>query len=581
MFTGPNPDPYVKQSFTDPNTGIFNPGQVAQYDAQIKQSKDPAQIKQWSDFKESVMKNRRINKYINLVKGGLYAPKFLLDEAAAQSNTLADISYVMVPYTAVSDNDVKVSEAEIKEYMSKNKNRYIRDEDKASIEYVNFPIIPSKADSAKSLGYLEKVREDFVKATDAEVFVGEHSDDLFDDVYYNENTLTSENKEALLNAGVGTVIGPYYDNGRYKLSKVLSKKSLPDSVRASHILIKIDQNRNEEQAKASIDSLEKMIKSGTDFATLAAQRSEDGGSGKQGGDLGYFAPGQMVPEFNEACFEGSTGDLKIVKTQFGYHLIKIVDQKNFKPNIKIATVAKIMEAGQETINAAYAKANQFLQGAKNEKTFSDNAKKMGRDKRVANEINKTQSIVPGLGNVRSLVRWAYEAKPGDISAVFNTDDQCIVARLVSRTPAGELGTIENYKTEIESEIKKEKKAEKIAAKAKGSLEQVASAYNTEVRQADSVSMMGPRGGNLGFEPKVFGASQNKNLVQKVSGPIPGQQGVYFVSVRNRMDLNKPEMRNAFIERMQVEGQYLRAVDQMIPAVLKKKAQIEDNRAMFY
>ena len=110
----------------------------------------------------------------------------------------------------------------------------------------------------------------------------------------------------------------------------------PEQVQASHILVKVDATATQAQkdeARKKIESVQKKAQKGEDFATLAKTYSE-GPSGPQGGDLGYFRRGQMVKPFEEAAFNlkpNETSD--IVETQFGYHLIKVVDKK---PAQKIA-----------------------------------------------------------------------------------------------------------------------------------------------------------------------------------------------------------------------------------------------------
>jgi len=102
-------------------------------------------------------------------------------------------------------------------------------------------------------------------------------------------------------------------------------------VRASHILIGIPQNADaatKQQAKAKADALLKDLKAGKDFAAAAKENSQDPGSAPNGGDLGYFEKGQMVPPFEQAAFALKAGEMsEVVETQFGYHIIKVADKQ--------------------------------------------------------------------------------------------------------------------------------------------------------------------------------------------------------------------------------------------------------------
>ena len=104
-----------------------------------------------------------------------------------------------------------------------------------------------------------------------------------------------------------------------------------DTVRASHILIMAEENADEatkKAARAKIDGILKRVKGGEDFAALAKAHSQDG-SATQGGDLGFFPKGQMVPAFEQAAFALKPGEVSdVVTTQFGYHIIKLIERKD-------------------------------------------------------------------------------------------------------------------------------------------------------------------------------------------------------------------------------------------------------------
>ena len=112
---------------------------------------------------------------------------------------------------------------------------------------------------------------------------------------------------------VGFVFGPYEENGAFRLAKLSAVKMMPDSVKASHILLKIE-GANKDSVLARADSIKNALKSGADFKTLSDQYSTDEGAKMKGGDLGWFSPGMMVAEFNDACFQGNKGDYTIVQT---------------------------------------------------------------------------------------------------------------------------------------------------------------------------------------------------------------------------------------------------------------------------
>ncbi len=585
MLTSEYADPQVKQSFTDEQTGMFDPSKIKQYITKInsdKTNEGVASREQWRGFENALVKQRKNSKYIDLIKNGIYIPKFMIEKAAKEKAQTAAISFVKLPYTIIGDSTVKVSDEEITAYMNKSKDMYTLQEATATADYVVFDIIPSVADTAASLGVLNTLKPEFIATTDNDMFAGKNSDESNDNKFYNAKTLTGNGASEILAAGVGAVVGPYLDNGYYKLAKVLEKKSLPDSVSASHILVGINENRNEDAAKILIDSIEAAIKAGANFAQTAVAKSDDQGSAKKGGDLGTFAAGTMVPEFNEACFNGRVGEYKKVKTQFGWHLIKITAQKSFAPNVKVCFVSKTMAAGQETINKANALASQFVTTAKDAKSFEETSKKMGKDKRVTREMTQNMSDIQGLKNARQLTRFAFDNKVGTVSTVLSMDDKCVVALVTGKQEKGSMIAASATRSQVEPAIKKEKMAKMLIEKAKGktTLDAIATLGGT-VQQADTVLLAGNFNPTIGNEPNVIGASFNKALLNKVSPGIKGEQGVYYITVKNINDAPATTNVNYDMERSQIEGQLKSSMDQYIPAILKRKANITDNRSSFF
>jgi len=589
MEVGPYADPMIKQSFTDPNTGIFDPSKVSEYLTSLSQGKGEEQVtkrNQWREFEESMIKSRMNSKYNDLVTKGIYIPTFVLNDMARERASIAAISYVKLPYEMINDNEVKVSDDDIKAFMKKKENLLKSEEAMANADYVVFDIVPTADDSAASLGLLNKIRGEFDSTKNNEEFVNQYSEESMKDIFMSQDKLPADKAAEIMAAGVGTVIGPFLDNGSFKLVKVTDKKTLPDSVKASHILIGIGQQRSEEAAKLIIDSIETAIKGGANFEQMAATRSEDKGSAQKGGDLGYFGQGQMVTEFNDACFNGKVGDLKVVKTQFGYHLIRVQDQKDFKPGVKLATVVKALQSSEATIQAVYAKAAEFKSKANDSKSFAETAKKMSKDKRVASSITKTQQVLPGLGSAREISRWMFDAKIGEVSGVFNLSDKCVIANLTSRQEKGSLPDVATIRPQLEYYLKREKKGQMLMEKAKGktSLDQIAALGATTVKNIDSLLLAGGGNDSLGYEPKVIGAAFNKALLNKVSPGIPGEQGVFFVNVRNinQPPLGKNEPNPAMnMERQQQMQQMAGQMQGSIPQALKKKAKIVDNRSNFF
>ncbi len=301
--------------------------------------------------------------------------------------------------------------------------------------------------------------------------------------------------------------------------------------------------------------------------------------GAKGGDLGYFGQGAMVPEFNDSAFMGHTGDYKIVKTQFGYHLINIQDQKGAKPSYKIAYLAKGIVASQESVNDVVNKANQFAGDSRDLKKFNDNAEKAKLPKMVEANLKPMDFQIPGIGNSRQLIKWVYEHDRGDVSEAMEVNNRYVVAAITDVQDAGLPGAAK-VRAEVEPLLRNKEKAKQIIAKMgkPASLEAVAASQKVTVQTADSISFANPSIPATGPEPKVVGYTFSKTAVNKVSQPIDGSSGVFVikpvVSGAKAGAVNTDEIKK------QMEGQLKQSLSYGAINALRKAAKIKDDRSKY-
>lgn len=541
LIYGANPSPMVMQYpvFINQETGMFDPSRIKMYEDQMDQI-DPTgkERENWANFKSFVVHQHRIQKFSGLVTGSLYAPKFIVDYKMKHEGEMASVKMLKVPLTSIPDNDAVVTDADINAYMEKNKSRFQINEESRGIEYVAFDVLPSAEDTANTMGALVKLRDELAAAPIADIpaFVSRNSEESYRDFYFTKKTFKSVYADSIMNKADGTVYGPYLENSAYLMVKVLEHKSIPDSVKAQHILVQAGQGMDDSAAHKLADSLKLAVESGVSFDSLAAKFSVDKSNNMKGGDLGYFAYGTMVPEFNETAFMGKTGDMKVVKTQFGYHILRINDQKDFTNATKLAIVVKSLFPSDNTETAVYGKATEFATKYRTAKGFDEGQKAMNVQKRIADNIKVHDFMVQGIGPGRELVRWMYDAKNGDVSEVIKLsvpNTRYIIAKLSDIQAKGSMKLGTNTKAMVESMVKADKKGDKIAEKYKGqaSIESLAQAAGVTVINADSFTYNSSYIENVGFEPKAVGYTFSKTAQPNVvSAGMKGQDGVLFVSV---------------------------------------------------
>ncbi len=577
----------LKQEFTDPKTGEFRANDARQAFAQLKKSKNAEQLAMIKNgYIDPTIQGALRNKYQSLLQQAVYIPKWMIEKQQADNNAIANISYVYVPYASVADSLAKVSDDDILSYEKKHSKAFTKEEETRSVNYVSFDASPSKSDSANVLNQLMSLKNEFAAAEDMSAFITKAGSEIpYYNSYFSKSRMQQTNKDSLTRIPVGTTYGPYIDGSNYTIAKMIGVKQWPDSVKVRHILVATADPRSQQMiredsvGKKLIDSIETAIRGGADFNAMVTKYSDDPGSKEKGGVYDYFPQGQMVIPFNDFVFDRPVGTKGVVKTDYGYHYIEILGQKNSNPVYKIAYLAKPIVASNETVSAANTKAAQFAASSKNRKQFDENAVKSNLNILPGNDIKQNDFSIPGLGQNRQLVRWIYEHSTGDISEPTEVGDRYVVAIVSAVNKAGLMSPNE-ARAFAEGLVRNEKKAKQIIeSKFKGNtLEAYAGSTGTAVLHADSIAFTAPFIPNVGNEPKVVGAAFNKALAGKVSEPIAGGTGVFAVKVESnsaRAGVADPEA----IKQGLLQGARV-AVYRGLDA-LKKAASIKDSRSKFY
>ena len=582
-ISGINVHPEISKipTFQDPATGQFDRTKVLGYLKQIDQDETGDARKRWVGFQKYLIDLIKTSKYNSLVGKAMFTTT---EEAKMEfhSNTdTATFNYVVIPFTSINDADVKPTDDELESYYSIHKAEYEQEASK-DVDFVVYTVVPSVEDDAITKEEITKLVVDFEASDDYELMARRNSDNTNSRFTYNtQDELQDPNWKDLFNTTKGTVIGPYLTNpGVYRIAKLAEVAFRSDSVQARHILIKPTQTMSLDSVNTKMTALKLAIESGADFGMLAQQNSEDQGSAIKGGDLGWFQEGVMVDEFNEVCFTSKIGDLSLVTTQFGVHLIQVTKTSKSVKKAKIAYIDRTVEPSTETVNAYYSQAAQFAAKILNDGVsfdtliVTDNLAKRSDKKVTANK-----PTISGLSNSRELVRWMYTtAKVGSISEVFQFDNSYVVAYLTKEYVKG-VPELEDIKEQITALVIKEKKASKISKSIKTSdLASIASANDTSVVSGQKTTFANLNLEGIGYEPELVGGIF-ANKVGAVSSPITGRNGVYVVQVTA---IDKATSQADFgVQKLNMQTQASSYANNASYNALKKAADVQDNRVDFY
>lgn len=582
MVQGKNIHPSIKQipMFKNPQTNQFDRKRVIRFLKNYERL-DREQKAAWNNFEARLPDIRLTAKYSNLISKTSYVTKAEAKKWFSSDKLKADIEYLYVPYSSVADSAVQVSDNELRKYIKDNKAKFETDAN-VKLDYVAFPIIPSKEDTAFYRDKIKSLKPDFRNTEDDSSFVALNGDQPEPPAYVKPHNLPDILVNKVKDIEEDSVYGPFIDNNFFKLFKILDKKESDEaSVRASHILIKWDSESEEDKqaARKKAEKILKEIRQGADFAALARVHGQDA-TAKKGGDLGWFGKGRMVKPFEEAVFNyQGTGLIPgLIETKFGYHIIKVTEPKS-KVEYKLAILKRQILAGDKTRNKVYRKADVFA-GKSNSpdifyKQISENDK---LEKRSDEQVGKEDRKLKGLDEeARRVIQWAYkDTEVGDVSRVFELQEYFVIALLKSKREKG-TAPLEAVRKQVTNEVIKQKKADRIIADLgsvsddfKAAKQNYPNAGDVKIGKQKGVSLSTNSIPNIGRDPVIIGRALGLNE-NEIDGPFAGETGVAALKLLNRQEPGTFTDSSRYANKVKIN--YSVNVDQAI----KDLVEIEDKR----
>lgn len=586
--------------------GAFSEDTLKEYIANLESDKTPegkGRLEGWLNYEKAVKQNLLTQAYNSLVNVGVNVSEAEATNNYVFNNTKVTADYTFVPFSSINNTDVKVTENEVASYV-KDHAKQFETEATRDLKLVKFSFQASKEDEADinaKLASLITDKEEYNKVSKSTELVKgfESTEDAFEFVNEVGTDLPAENrfvtqgeiptviKEDIEKSSVGTVVGPYKFSKYYKLTKVIATQKLPDSVKAAHILISFVGAQGAQKTTRTSDVAEKLAdsilsvvkKSSRKFGDLAKNYSSDTGSAVKGGDLGWFAYRAMVPEFRDFCFENDKGEYGVIKTEYGFHIIKIQDQKDFNQAYKLATISRKIEASEETENKTFEEAETFASALRKGGDFEVLAKEKGFTVSPVNGLKPLDVYVAALGQNRGVVRWAFGEDLGlNDTKRFDLDEKGYA--VVALTGKQKKGT-KSAKTafaEVEPILIKEKKAALLKDKMNaGSLEEIAKANNVKVATFTDVTLSAPTITSVGIEPAVVSVASVASPNALVTNII-GNKGVFAVVSKS---VTKPDAKDAKVDVKTASTQLKSSVSNQLLNGLKEDVKIKDYRAARY
>ncbi|MFN6039557.1 MAG: peptidyl-prolyl cis-trans isomerase, partial [Bacteroidota bacterium] len=563
------------------------------------------------------------DKYSALIKGGLYTTTFETEMNHQAQNTNFDARIILKKYSDVADKDIQYNDQDLQNYYNAHLYEFQNETPSRSIDYVVWDVAASRSDVDSLTAELNRLKSEFSTtelSEDSAYTQAQNPNGVADVSSSTRDKLSPEIDSSFFVSPVKTVFGPFKEGNNFKLIKLRGTDVVSDSGRVRHILIakanprSQDIKRTPEQAKKTADSLKDLLtKDRKRWDEFCEKYSDDPGKKRpdikgnpeliknkqafptgdtniwtgKGGDYGWVNENSgYVPEFKSFALTGKTGQIGVVATDFGYHIMEVLEvSKTQKNKFKLATITRDIKPGDATRQDFLTQASDFAGQNNTAEKFQKavDAKKL--NKRVNDDLKENDMYLPGFQsqseNPKQLIREIYKASSGQVLSPIIIGDKIVVALVKKIKEKGTL-PFEVVKEEVTNKVKEEKKAEKILAefnsrlKSVKSIDELAGKSGLTVEKAEKIQFNAYSVPKFGKEDELIATlSCMKKGEIKVG---KGSGGVWAVQVDNIIDAEKIKDIKA-LQKNFMMGNATRAQYEPIEA-LKKLANIEDHKARF-
>ena len=581
--------------FRNPQTGAFDKDMLKKFlvdYSNLSTSQMPSQYVEyyqtmgnfWNFVEKTLRQSALAEKYQNLISKSLIANPTSAEDAFKARTEQSDLLMAAVPYSAINDSLVKISDDEIRSLYNERKEQFKQLAETRDIRFVDIQVLPSDADRKAVLDEVTEYSEQLNNTTaDYAAFIRSTGSSVsYSDIPVNKSVLPSDVVARLDSIGMNEVFGPYYSQAddSYNAFKIIAKVNAPDSIQFRQIQVYAD---TEEKTKTLTDSIYDALKGGANFEGIAKVYGQTGESTWVSANT--WEGSQLNSENEEFIKTLLNQPVKeIAKLNIGQAniILQVMNKKSMQDKYKVAVIKRNVEFSNDTYNEAYNKFSQFVAQSNSIEELEKNAEEYGYTVIPRSDFSSAEHYVGGVPSTKEVIRWIFGAKEGAVSPLFEcgNNDHIMVAALDRINPVG-YRNINSVADMLRAEIRRDKKAEMIMADMKSctSIDQAKAVKNAVSDTVKHVTFSAPAYISLtrGSEP-VIGAVASKTAVNATSAPVKGNAGVYMVQVLSKE--NGKETFDVKSEESTLSNMYYRFATQFIND-LYQKSKVVDNRYLYF
>jgi peptidyl-prolyl cis-trans isomerase D len=586
----------MQTPFINQQTGRFDVTQLTKFlddykkiQSQPQQAQVLEQYKQIYDYWKFVEKQIRTSilgsKYQSLIAHCLLSNPVSAKMAFEAQTQESDIQLATLPYSAIKDADVQVSDADLKAKYEEQKEMFKQYVESRDIKFVDFQVVASAADRAALMKTINEARQKLESgAAPADVVRKAQSQIAYTGIAATKRAYAPDIAAKLDSMQVGQVSAPFetaYDN-TVNVIKLIGKSQMPDSIEYRQIQV---GGATVEAARKTADSIATALKGGADFEALAKKYNQPGAS--QWLTSAMYERETALDTDSKAYITAVTtaapNEVKNVEFSGGNIVLQVLNRKAMVTKYDAAVIKHTIDFSKETYSAAYNKFSQYVSENKTIEGLEKNAQKFGFKLQERKDMVNSEHNVAGLRSTRETMKWIFDAKEGEVSPLYEcgNNDHLIVVALTKIHPVGYRG-LDVVQEEVKQEVIRDKKFAKAAEMLKGvnSLD-AAKAKGAKIDSVRQITFSAPVfvQATGTSEPALSGAVAVAKAGQFSAAPIKGNGGAFLFKVLDKKQREgakfdaKAEQAQLRQKAMQAAGRYLNE--------LYMKANVVDNRYLFF
>ena len=595
LNTGTNPM-LMSTPFVNQQTGRFDANALKKFLNEYKSAKaqNPQIAEQyqaiysfWTYVEKSLRQQLLATKYQALLANCFLSNPVSAKKAYTETNEESNIQLAAFPYSDINDNNIKVTDADLKAKYDEMKPRFKQYVETRDIKFVDVQVTASAADKSALQKEFAQYDTDLATAADPTQVMHKSSSLIsYLGIPQNKSAFPSDIAARLDSMAVGATTGVIENkqDNTLNIVRLMSKEQMPDSIQFRVIQVAA---ATPAEAKTKADSIYTALQGGADFEAIAKKYNQTGEKQWITSAQYQNAPSMDndTKEYINSLNTLGVNGLKNIAMQQGNLILQVTDRKAINTKYVAAVIKKEIKFSKDTYNTAYNKFSQFVSENQSLEAMEKNAAKYGYNVQERKNVTNSEHYVAGIRSTREAMKWLFDAKDGSISPLYECgdNDHMLVLALTKTHKEGyrDLDDSE-VKEYVKMEVMKDKKAEQIMAKVKGvNSIAAAKAKGGKITDLNQVTFASPAFVTLtgASEPALSGAVAATAKGKFVSHAVKGQAGVYLFQVKSKAMRAGSKYDEKQYEQMLKQKAMQYASNFM--QELYFKANVKDNRYLFF